>query len=416
MACIEIYGGHPLNGEVRIQGSKNAALPILAGAVLHKGKTVLHNCPRISDVAYMIKILEELGCAVTWSGNTLYMDASGVDKSCVPAEIGNKMRCSIVFLGALLGRMGSAEIPYPGGCTIGARPIDMHVEAMRCLKAEIYGDCECLRGKSEGLLGERVVLPYPSVGATENIILAAVLAHGTTEIQGGAREPEIVELCRFLKGKGAKIKGEGTDRIWIDGVKGLSDSEFRLMPDRIVAGTYLMAAIATRGSCMLREAPQGQLGSVIAAAERMGAVIRQTPEGILVDGRNAERPLAMLDTAPHPGFPTDMQSQIMTALCLARGESRLREHIFEARFRTAGELMKMGADIQITGQEARIRGTARLHGASVRAPELRGGAALVIAGMAAEGKTRIEDCHYIRRGYEDICEDMRKLGADVKTG
>ena len=416
MACIEIYGGHPLNGEVRIQGSKNAALPILAGVILHKGITILHNCPRISDVMHMIKILEKLGCTASWSGNTLYMDASGAEQSCVPAELGDKMRCSVIFLGALLGRMGSAQIPYPGGCTIGARPIDLHVEAMRRMKAEIHMGCECLTGKSEGLIGGRIALRYPSVGATENIILAAVLAHGTTEIQGGAREPEIVELCRFLNGKGARISGAGTDRIWIEGVKALSDSEFYLMPDRIVTGTYLMAAIATRGKCMLREAPWEQLGSVAVAAERMGAVIRKMPEGVLADGRKAERPLEILDTAPHPGFPTDIQSQMLAALCLAKGESRLREHVFEARFRTAGELAKMGADIQVTGREARIHGVSRLHGASVKAPELRGGAALVIAGAAAEGKTLIADCHYIGRGYEDICGDMRKLGADIHAG
>lgn len=413
MACIEIYGGHPLNGEVRIQGSKNAALPILAGVILHKGTTILHNCPRISDVMHMIKILERLGCTASWSGNTLYMNAAGADKSYVPPELGDKMRCSVIFLGALLGRMGSARIPYPGGCTIGERPIDMHVDAMRRMGAEIHTGCEYLEGESKGMCGSRIVLRYPSVGATENIILAAVLAHGRTEIRGGAREPEIVELCRFLNGKGARIRGAGTDRIWIEGVKELSDSEFFLMPDRIVAGTYLMAAIASRGRCLLREAPQEQLGSVLAAAERMGAVIQKMPEGILVDGRNADRPLGLLDTAPHPGFPTDLQSQLLAALCLGKGESRLRERVFEARFRTAEELVKMGADIQVTGREARIRGVGCLHGASVKAPELRGGAALVIAGAAAEGKTWIEDCHYIGRGYEDICRDMRQLGADI---
>jgi len=412
LACIEICGGHPLNGEVRIQGSKNAALPILAGMILHKGRTVLHNCPKISDIMYMVEILEKMGCRTEWSRNTLSVDASGLDSFRVPAELGDKMRGSVIFLGALLGRMGSAAIPYPGGCTIGARPIDLHVEALRRMGARIRPGCEELTGTCKRLHGTKVSLGFPSVGATENIILAAVLAEGITEIQGCAREPEIAELCRFLNGKGARIRGAGTDRIKIEGVKELKDSEFCLMPDRIVAGTYLMAAVASRGACMLYGAPAEQMESVLDAAGRIGAGIRRLPEGIYVDGRSAGRPLC-LDTAPHPGFPTDLQSQLMAALCLSPGESLIREHVFEARFGTAAELAKMGAEILIQNREARICGVSRLHGAAVRAPELRGGAALVIAGAAAEGKTVIEDCHYIRRGYEDICRDMRALGASI---
>lgn len=415
MSYIEIYGGRPLNGEVRIQGSKNAALPILAGVILHRGTTVLRNCPDISDVRYMVEILEELGCKTSWSGNALVIDASGAEQCQVPARLGDKMRCSVIFLGALLGRMGCAGLPYPGGCTIGARPIDMHLDALRRMGADIHTGCEYLTGTCGRLEGKQISLPYPSVGATENIILAAVLARGTTEIRGCAREPEIVELCRFLNGKGARIRGGGTDSIWIEGVEELRDSTFELTPDRIVAGTYLMAAIATRGRCMLRKAPAEQMGSVIDAAGRMGAVIRRMPEGIAVDGRRADQPLECLDTSPHPGFPTDIQSQLMAALSLASGSSRLREQIFEARFGVAEELTKMGADIRIRGREALICGVGHLHGASVRAPELRGGAALVIAGAAAEGKTVLADCHYIYRGYEDICRDMRALGADIKA-
>ena len=414
MECMEICGGRPLNGEVMIQGSKNAALPILAGMIRHKGTTVLHNCPKISDVTHMIKILGELGCTVSWDGNSLCVDAKDVKRARVPAELGGKMRCSIIFLGALLGRMGNARIPYPGGCTIGARPIDMHMSALHQMKAEIQEEQEYLTGSCAGLFGSRIVLRYPSVGATENIILAAVLAEGVTEIRGAAAEPEIMELCRFLNDKGARIHGAGTEHIQIEGVKELSDSEYDLMPDRIVAGTYLMAAIATRGRCLLRKAPQEQLENVIAVAEKMGAVVSKKTEGLLVDGRKAEKCLPLLCTAPHPGFPTDLQSQVMTALCVAKGESRIRESVFEARFRTARELARMGADIQIVGQEAKIRGS-MLHGAKVRAPELRGGAALVVAGAAAEGRTWISDCHYIGRGYENICRDMRNLGADASV-
>ncbi|MCI5995907.1 MAG: UDP-N-acetylglucosamine 1-carboxyvinyltransferase [Blautia sp.] len=414
MGCIRIYGGHPLNGEVVIQGSKNAALPILAGAVLHKGSTVLHNCPKISDVSHMIKILEEMGCRTSWTGNTLFIDAGELDNPAVSREFGEKMRCSVIFLGALLGRMGTARIPYPGGCTIGARPIDMHVDALHQMKAKICEECEYLSGKREELVGTRIRLRFPSVGATENIILAAVLAKGTTEILGSAREPEIEELCRFLNGKGARIQGAGTGKITIEGVEKLSDSEFCLMPDRIVAGTYLMASIATRGICILKSAPAVQLKSVFAAAVRMGALISVASDDIRVDARGAGGILPVVDTAPHPGFPTDLQSQLMAALCLADGESHVREKVFECRFRTAKELIKMGAEIEVKNCDARIHGVRMLHGARVKAPELRGGAALVLAGAAAQGKTLIEDCHYIERGYEDICRDMRQLGADIE--
>ncbi|MEE0419528.1 MAG: UDP-N-acetylglucosamine 1-carboxyvinyltransferase [Lachnospiraceae bacterium] len=414
MGCIEIFGGRPLEGQVYIQGSKNAALPILAAAVLHKGVTVLHHCPKILDVMYMVQVLEEMGCDTAWSGHSLYLDARGLQTPRVSTDLGNKMRSSIILMGALLGRMKEAWIPYPGGCTIGARPIDMHVDAFTRMGASIEEEQEVLHARTAGLTGTRIVMKFPSVGATENVILAAALAEGTTRIEKGAMEPEIVELCRFLNSKGARIHGAGTPGITIEGVRSLTDSEFDLMPDRIVAGTYMMGAMATRGKCFLRRAPSEQLGQVVYTARRLGAGIRVEPEGILVDGRNAGRNAVYLETTPYPGFPTDLQSQVMAVLCLAKGESLIREKIFEARFKIVPQLCKMGAHIEVRGQEARIRGTRGLNGAVVEAPELRGGAALVIAGLAAMGTTEVEKYSFIQRGYEDICEDFRQLGGELK--
>lgn len=413
MDYIEINGGHPLEGEVRIQGSKNAALPILAAAVLHKGITVLHNCPRITDVMYMIQILEEMGCRVSWEERSLYIDATTLHTPRVSVQLGNKMRCSIILMGALLGRMKEGWIPFPGGCTIGARPIDMHVNAFKSMGAGIEERDGMLYTKTAALHGSRIIMKFPSVGATENVILAAVLAAGVTVIEKGAKEPEIVELCNFLNDKGARISGAGTDRIEIEGVASLIDSEYRLMPDRIVAGTYLMSVLATRGSCFLEQAPIDQMGEIIKVAKHMGAVVKLKQSGLFVDGSTASRPITYLETCPYPGFPTDLQSQVMAVLCIAEGESRIREVIFEARFKAALQMNRMGANITIDGQEAAIHGVSQLRGGAVAAPELRGGAALVIAGLAAAGTTTVEGYEYIQRGYEDICKDLRQLGAQI---
>ena len=413
MEGIEIYGGDPLSGEVRIQGSKNAALPILAAVILHRGITKLHNCPNIRDVTYMVQILEEMGCHVTWSGHTLCVDAKEVHSAWVSPEAGKKMRSSIIFLGALLGRMKEACIPYPGGCVIGARPIDLHKKSMEQMQTSFEEKDGIVYASAPNLLGSSIPLDFPSVGATENIILAAVLAEGRTEILNAAKEPEIVELCEFLNQKGAKITGAGTACIVIEGVSELADSEYCLMSDRIVAGTYLMAVMATRGQCVLKAAPVSQLTKVLEMVQKMGAVITVKAEELSVDGRVASQPLPFAETLPYPGFPTDLQSQLMALLSVAEGESRIAERMFESRFKIAAELRRMGAGIVIAGAEARISGGALL-GTAVNAPELRGGAALVIAGLCATGKTTIADCHYIERGYEDICGDLQKLGAQIR--
>lgn len=414
MDCIEIIGGRPLHGEVSVQGSKNGALPILAGAVLHKGITVLHNCPKILDVMYMIQILQELGCQVWWQESSLYIDASRLSASHVSAELGEKMRSSVILMGSLLGRVGEAWIPYPGGCVIGARPVDIHIDALQKMQVYVEESEGLLHVRTEGIKGDRVRFKYPSVGATENIILAAVLGEGVTEIQGGAIEPEIIELCGFLNSKGAKIDITGDYLIRIEGVSELLDSEYKLMPDRIVAGTYLMAAVATRGCISLRNVPVGQLTEVLKILQQMGAWIEYDKAILKIDASRADIPVKILETMPYPGFPTDLQSPLMAALCLANGRSHIIESVFEARFKAAGQLNRMGARITIDGQEAIIDGVAALKGVQVIAPELRGGAALVIAGLAAEGQTQVLSSHFIDRGYEDISRDFRLLGADIR--
>lgn len=418
--CIEVQGGHALHGEICIQGSKNAALPIIAGALLHDGITVLHNCPRILDVMYMVQILREMGCRADFEGSSLRIDARGTDSYTVPFGCASMMRCSIVLLGSLLGRFKKAVLPYPGGCTIGARPIDLHLDALRRMNAFIEEEGEVLNAWTPKLSGTVVELAFPSVGATENAVLAAVLAKGETEIINAAREPEIQQLCEFLEAKGARISGTGTGHLKIQGVASLADSEYELMPDRIVTGTYLLAAAATRGSIVIEKAPVEQLDSFLTVLrEAGGRYWMEEPQGkagrpsLVFDGKGTVLPVAKVETAVYPGFPTDLQSPLMAVLAKADGESIIQENVFENRFQSAGLLNSMGAKISIEGRRARIAGVKELYGKTVSAPDLRGGAALVIAGLCARGSTVISNEHFIGRGYEDITGDLRKLGAKI---
>lgn len=413
MEWFELSGGMPLHGSVTLQGSKNAALPLMAGAVLHQGKTTLHNVPDIRDIAVMVQILREIGCSVHKEGSTLKIDASYANLPCVNPFLGEQMRSSIILLGALLGRFKKAELPFPGGCVIGARPIDLHVTAMQKLGAVLTEKAGMLCAETDEMQGANIRLRFPSVGATENIILAAVCAKGVTVAENCAREPEIAELCRFLQGKGAKISGIGTSCIRIEGVDALEDSTYTLMPDRIVAGTYLFAAAATRGQICLRGAKPQDMEAVLHILEEMGAEFRYIDDRLWIDGRNAIHPVTKVCTDIYPGFPTDLQSQLLAALCLAEGTSTVRECIFEERFRIASQLNRMGAKVTTDGREAVVEGRKQLFGADVKAEELRGGAALVIAGLAASGTTRVYGRQFIERGYEDIAGDLGKLGAVV---
>lgn len=415
MDCIEVLGGNPLRGEVKIQSSKNATLPIIAASILAKGVTVLHNCPMITDVLYMAGLLEEIGCKITWEGHTLSIDTTSVICNRIGEENAKKMRSSVILLGSMIARCHEVRLPYPGGCVIGKRPIDMHWSALEKLGVKFEEKEDCFVGKAKELNGAEIRFAFPSVGATENSILAAVTAKGTTRLKGAAREPEISELCNFLKHMGAKIKWDQPDELVIVGVKKLTPTEFELPPDRIVAGTYLLAAAGTRGKVTLHNMPANQLMALEKVLSQMGAVFEKKEDTIVFDGSKAVHGVARIRTEPYPYFPTDLQSQAAAVLTVADSISILEETVFEARFKSAEQLLKMGADIRFKKNIATIHPMKSLYGCEVEAQELRGGAALVIAGLMAEGKTTVKQCRYLTRGYEDICKDLRELGAKIKT-
>lgn len=412
MSVIEIRGGSPLKGELWVQGSKNAALPMMAAAVLHKGTTVLTGVPHIRDVFCMVEILEALGCVCQWSGRELSICARELSGHQIPRKQGMAMRSSVVLLGALLGRWGEGAVPYPGGCSIGSRPIDFHLNAFRQMGVCIREQDGMLAGETKRLIGNRIRLPYPSVGATENVLLAAVLAEGETVICGAAREPEIVELCRMLSAMGARIRGAGSSSICIQGVRALSDCHVLVGGDRIAAGTYGFGVLAAGGSARFRGIRPAYLEDVLCVMERMGATIKREEEAFLVAMEGRPLPVSVV-TMPYPGFPTDLQSPLLSLLSMADGQGRIRETVFEGRFGTASELQKMGARIKICGDMAEVEGVRPLFGAPVTAPDLRGGAALAVAGLGAEGRTEISGSRHIFRGYEDLCGDLRALGAEI---
>lgn len=414
MDCVEICGGKPLSGRVEIQGSKNAVLPILAGCAASSGISRIEHCPRIRDVFDTIELLELLGCSVCWEGTSLVVDSNQLSGWKIQEQLAERMRSSVLFLGALLGRIGKAELPYPGGCTLGQRPIDLHLQAMKAMGAKIKEEEDWICAESGALFGKDICLRFPSVGATENIILAAVNAQGVTRIKNPAREPEIEDLCKFFQEKGADISRCTDGALLIRGGKKLRDSVHRLIPDRIVAGTYLMAAAVTEGQITIDRMPAEQMESVLAVLRQMGIRIWKEQESYIVDGRKKRVSTAFLETAPYPGFPTDLQSPLMTLLAVTEGESCIRETIFESRFKSAEQLQAMGAEICIRGNEARIHGIPRLQGTWVKAEELRGAAALFLAGLNASGCTRITGCRFADRGYENISEQFRQLGAEIR--
>ena len=418
MSVIQVCGLTPLKGEISIQGSKNAVLPMMAAALLHRGVTVLTNVPVIRDVACMLDILESLGCRCCHKGDCLVMDARSVTGTSIPEEYVTAMRSSIVVLSALLGRMGEGSCCYPGGCLIGARPIDLHLMALRALGADIRerdGTIEASCRKNGGLKGTEIHLSYPSVGATEQAILASGLAGGVTIIHQAAREPEISQMCRFLNNMGAVICGMGTDHLMVQGVAGLHDSSFRVEGDRIVAGTYGAAVVAAGGEALLRGICPSDLKVPLEEFQKAGAAVDADEKNRQIRICMGKRPLPLLiKTEPYPGFPTDLQSPFMAFLATAQGTSYIEEQVFEGRFATAKILEQMGAVIRTEDQRAVIEGHYPLKGAAVNACDLRGGAALMVAALAAEGDTFIGECHHIERGYEDICRDMAVLGADIR--
>ena len=410
---LYIKGPQRMQGELLVQGSKNTALPIMAATVLGKGIFIIHHCPRISDVEHMLELLMDAGCRVHWEGHMLILDTRELQNDRVNGDGAGKMRSTITLLGSILGRMHRVEIPYPGGCTIGKRPIDLHLRGLEQLGAVFEHQEHTLSGTVQILHGAQVYLDFPSVGATENVLLAAVLAEGTTVIHGAAMEPEIVELASFLRKMGAQVKGDGTPVITVEGVKCLHAAEYIVPSDRIVAGTYLFGALMTQGEIRLLHVPLAHLGKLPELLRQMGAEVEAEEDWIHVRMEQQCRPVPYVVTAPFPGFPTDLQSALMAALATASGMSFIEEKIFEARFQIVEELRKMGASITSDESFALVDGDARLHGAQVEAKELRGGAALIMAALAAEGETCIRGMEYVQRGYEDINGDLKKLGIVV---
>lgn len=415
MDAIRIRGGNSLFGETKIQGSKNAVLPVMAAALLIEDVSIIENCPRISDVFHMQRLLTQIGCKISRADRTLMIDARHVSKDKMAGESVTGMRSSLMLLGAMLGRLGEISMAYPGGCVIGKRPIDIHLEALRKMGVSIWEEEGNFTAKAKNLKGTVITLPSPSVGATENVILAAVKAKGVTVLQNAAREPEIIALCRFLQKAGAAIEGVGSPVILIQGGNPLHGIQFKIPADRIVAGTYLFGAIGIGGHIFLKEAPVSQMKEMLKVAVELGAEVTVSQEGLSIIASSPKKGLPYVKTDVYPGFPTDLQSPLMAALCVAPGESIIEETIFEDRFRMVEELKKMGAEVRIDGSKAVITGVSKLHGCEVFAKDLRGGAGLVIAGGMADGETIIRNRHFIERGYEDICRDFQNMGMNIVT-
>ena len=414
MDKLIVTGGNTIRGEVTISGAKNAVLPIIIGALLADDVTVLHDVPKLSDVATIKEILETLGANITFENHTMTIDCRSVDRYTAPYDYIQKMRASVLIMGPLLARFGKAKISMPGGCAIGTRPIDLHLKGLEALGATIqinHGDMDAVVSQGR-LQGNRVYLDFPSVGATEHIMMAAATAEGTTIIENAAEEPEIVDLANFLNSMGANVRGAGTNVIKIDGVEKLHGTTYTIIPDRIEAGSYMIAAAITGGDLLVKNVITDHLKPLTAKLEECGVEVIEEGSSLRVKGH---LPIKATDikTMPHPGFPTDMQAQFMALMTVADGTSVVTETVFENRFMHADELRRMGANIKTDGRNAIVEGVSRLAGCKVKATDLRAGAALIIAALVAEGQTEITGLNYIDRGYEDLIEKFQTIGADI---
>ena len=413
-----INGGNNLKGELDIKGAKNAILPILAATVISGETSVISNVSMLRDVEVMIEILTSLGAKVDLEGDSLIVDSSTINSISLSEELVRKMRSSIILMGSLLARFQEVRISYPGGCEIGPRPIDLHLKSLREMGAIIEESHGYLHCKTIGLKGADIQLDFPSVGATENIMLAAITADGTTIIRNAAREPEIIDLQNYLNKIGGKVTGAGSNVIKIKGVelKSLNRCTHKIISDRIVAGTYMVGAAMTKGEIILNNIIVDHLQSIIVKLKEIGAYIYiyDDKKTIKIIGPKNIKSIEMLQTLPFPGFPTDMQAQFMSLLSIAEGTSIINETVFENRFKHGEELRRMGADVKVFGKVAIVKGIENLTGASVYAKDLRGGAALVLGGLAAKGRTEIKDIKHIQRGYDKFYDNLQKLGADIK--
>lgn len=415
LSRLVVEGLTKLSGEINVQGSKNSVLPILAATVLCKDECVIHNCPTLTDVGVCIKILRYLGCSVRQEAGTILVNASTLDRFDIPDDLMREMRSSIIFMGALLGRTGEAYLSLPGGCDIGNRPIDLHLKALRKMGVDITeqgGVIKC--SAPNGIKGAKITLDFPSVGATENILLAAVTAKGTTVITNAAVEPEITDLCDFLNACGAKISDVGGKTLIIDGVESLTSAQHCVIPDRIAAATYMAAAAASGGEVTLRGAIASHLSAVIPVFEESGCLVVSGSDSLRLIAPQRLKNVPLIRTMPYPGFPTDAQAILMAMLCTADGTTVFVENIFENRYKHVGELVRMGASISVEGRVAIAEGVNRLYGASLHAQDLRGAAALVVAALSAEGRSIIDGICYLERGYEDMDVLLRSIGANIK--
>ena len=413
MPKIIVKKSAPLRGTVRIDGAKNAVLPIIAATLLAEGKSVLKGVPNLRDVHVISDLLRHLGAEVTYEGTTLTVDASNITTCEAPYELVRKMRASFLVMGPLLARFNHTKISMPGGCAIGTRPIDLHLKGFKSLGAEVEMDHGFVEAKTEKLTGNKLYLDFPSVGATENIMMAAALAEGTTIIENAAEEPEIVDLANFLNEMGANVKGAGTNTIKIKGVESLKGAEHTVIPDRIEAATYMVAAAMTKGDITVENVLMEHLKPIIAKLRETGCEIIEMENAVRVIGPEVLKPID-IKTLPHPGFPTDVQAQFMAMLTIANGTAVVIETVFENRFMHVAEFNRMGADIKIEGRSAIVNGVDKLYGAKVNATDLRAGAALILCGLIAEGETQIGEIYHIQRGYVDIDKKIRALGGNIE--
>ena len=414
MDKLAIVGGRPLHGELPVSGAKNAALPILAATLLADGPVSITNVPQLNDISTTIKLLKRMGVTIAQQGDRVEVDATTINEFIAPYELVKTMRASILVLGPLLGRFGHADVSLPGGCAIGARPVDLHVAGLRAMGASITLDGGYIRARAERLHGARLVLDTVTVTGTENLMMAAVCAAGETVIENAAREPEIGELAAFLASMGAKIQGAGSDTIHIQGVERLTGTRYEVMPDRIETGTYLVAAAITGGRVKLTRARPEHLDAVVRKLKEAGAAITAGADWIELD-MQGRRPLAVdIKTAPYPAFPTDMQAQFCALNAVAEGTSTITETIFENRFQHVHEMQRLGANLSIQGNTVIARGVPRLTGAPVMATDLRASASLVLAGLRAEGTTLVDRIYHVDRGYERIEAKLSSLGADIR--
>ena len=413
MDKLLIRGGKPLYGPIRVSGSKNAALPILLAAPLLTKPAVVDNVPRLRDIHTTLKLNDILGCPSTFEGNTVTMEPAGRLNPEAPYDLVRTMRASVLVLGPLLARAGHARVALPGGCAIGARPVNLHLTALEKMGATFTLEAGYIEGRCDRLTGAHIVFDFPTVGGTENLLMAASLAEGTTILENAAREPEVADLADFLNAMGAKITGHGTSVITITGVPSLGGGSYSVMPDRIEAATYMIAAAITDGELRLECCPFMELDAVVSKLREMGVAIEATNAGVVV--RRREQLIGVdVATQPYPGFPTDVQAQIMSLMAVANGSSSIRETIFENRFMHVQELVRLGAQIRISSQTAFIRGALGLAGAPVMASDLRASASLVLAGLAAQGETLIQRVYHLDRGYEAMEVKLRNVGADIE--